>query len=81
MQMVGKVLHAGHSDRHKANIDYEQNGGEDQGEPSKEQCADPKTAVFVERRGSCADHYKEGKAAEYRVQDQWDSEGVVERVG
>jgi len=63
MQIVGDTLHTGHGDCHKANVDNERNSGENQGEPSEDQRADPKTAVLAKRRGGRADHYKEGKAA------------------
>lgn len=68
MQIVGDTLYTGHSDCHKANVDNERNSGEDEGETSEDQRADPKAAVLAECRSGRANQYKEGKATEYWVQ-------------
>jgi len=69
MQIVRDVLHTRHGNCHKANIDNERDSGEDQGESSDNQRAEPKTAVLAECCSGRADHYKKDKAAEYRVED------------
>ena len=63
MQIVGYTLHTGHGDCYKANIDDERDSGKDEGKPSEDQRADPKTVLLAERRGDGADHYKEGQTA------------------
>lgn len=68
MQIVEETVYTGHGDCHEANVDNERNSGEDEGESSEDQRADPKTAVLAERRGGRANQYKEGNAAEYWVQ-------------